>query len=67
LHGGGDKLLTNDSDGRDEAHGGRGRDVCYFSRGDVTRSCEVVKRARFASGTSSIAQDRSAAAFTGGR
>jgi hypothetical protein len=65
LHGGnqGDKLLTNDTDGRDVADGGRGRDVCYISQGDVTRSCEVVRRGTFTAGTSKVAKDRSREAF----
>ena len=62
-----DRLLTNDTDRFDVARGGRGRDICYVSRGDVTRSCEVVRRARFRAGTSNVAEDRRAAAFTGGR
>ena len=65
LHGGdqGDKLLTNDTDGRDVAEGGRGRDVCYVTQGDVTRSCEVVRRGTFTAGTSNVAKDRSREAF----
>ena len=59
----GDKLLTNDTDGRDRANGGRGRDVCYVSQGDATRSCEVVRRATFTAGTSNVAKDRSREAF----
>src|SRR5215212_2690210 len=49
LHGGGDRdrLLTNDTDGFDVAEGGRGRDRCYVSKGDATRSCEVIRRATF--------------------
>ena len=52
-----DKLLTNDTDNRDVANGGRGRDTCYVSRGDATRSCEVLRRATFRAGTSNVAQD----------
>ena len=59
-----DKLLTNDTDGRDVAKGGRGRDICYVSKGDATRSCEQVRRATFTSGTSAVGQDRPVAAFT---
>jgi hypothetical protein len=59
----GDKLLTNDTDGRDVARGGRGRDVCYVSRGDVTRSCEVVREATFTAGTSNVAEDLPREAF----
>jgi hypothetical protein len=42
LYGGdqGDKLLTNDGDGRDVARGGAGRDVCLVDRGDRTVNCE---------------------------
>ena len=45
LHGGdnGDKLLTNDGDGRDVARGGAGRDVCYVDQGDRTVNCNVVR------------------------
>src|SRR5215216_8197665 len=59
----GDKLLTNDTDGRDVANGGQGRDICYVSQGDATRSCEVVRRATFTAGTSNMAKDRSREAF----
>jgi hypothetical protein len=41
----GDRLLTNDGDGRDVARGGRGNDRCLVDRGDSTRSCEEVDRA----------------------
>jgi|SRR5215216_707640 len=60
LHGGdqGDRLLTNDTDGRDLAHGGRGRDVCYVSAGDETRNCEQVHRVR-STGTTNVAEDLS--------
>ena len=45
LYGGarGDKLLTNDGDGRDVARGGGGRDVCYVDPGDRTVGCNVVR------------------------
>jgi Ca2+-binding RTX toxin-like protein len=59
----GDKLLTNDTDGRDRANGGRGRDVCYISEGDATRSCEVVREATFTAGTSDVSRDLSREAF----
>ena len=59
----GDKLLTNDTDGRDRANGGRGRDVCYVSQGDATRSCEVVRRATFRARTTDLSKDLSKAAF----
>jgi hypothetical protein len=36
----GDRLLTNDGDGRDAARGGRGRDTCLTDQGDARRSCE---------------------------
>jgi hypothetical protein len=62
-----DRLLTNDTDNRDRANGGRGRDTCYVSRGDTTSSCEVVRRATFGAGTSDVAQDSSAAAFAEGQ
>ncbi len=58
-----DKLLTNDTDGRDRANGGRGRDVCYVSQGDATRSCEVVRRFSSTAGTSNVAGDLSREAF----
>lgn len=58
----GDKLLTNDGDDRDVARGGRGRDVCYVDQGDRAVNCEVVRR-NDPTGTSSVAQDLSAAAF----
>jgi hypothetical protein len=58
-----DRLLTNDTDRFDVANGGRSRDVCYVSRGDAVRSCEVVRRATFRSGTSSVSQDLSEEAF----
>ena len=65
VHGGDgrDRLLTNDTDGRDRAHGGRGRDICYVSRGDATRSCEVVRRATFTAGSSDLSEDLSREAF----
>jgi Ca2+-binding RTX toxin-like protein len=59
-----DRLLTNDTDRFDVANGGRGRDVCYVSRGDATRSCEVVRRATFRAGTSDVTQDAPVAAFS---
>ena len=59
-----DKLLTNDTDRLDVANGGRARDICYVSRGDKVRSCEVVRRVRFTAGTSNVAQDKPKAAFT---
>ena len=45
LYGGarGDKLLTNDGDGRDVAKGGKGRDICYVDPGDRTVGCNVVR------------------------
>jgi Ca2+-binding RTX toxin-like protein len=58
-----DRLLTNDTDRFDVANGGRGRDVCYVSRGDETRSCEVVRRATFRAGTSDVSKDLSREAF----
>ena len=69
LHGGAsrDRLLSNDTYGRDRANGGRGRDICYVSRGDTTQSCEVVRRATFRAGTSDVAQDISATAFAEGQ
>jgi hypothetical protein len=36
----GDRLLTNDGDGRDAARGGRGRDVCFVDPGDASSSCD---------------------------
>jgi len=38
----GDRLLTNDGDGRDAARGGRGRDTCLVDQGDARRSCERI-------------------------
>jgi len=58
-----DRLLTNDTDGSDTANGGRGRDVCYVSEGDATRSCEVVRRATFTAGASDVSRDLSREAF----
>ena len=58
-----DRLLTNDTDSRDRANGGRGRDTCYVSRGDATSSCEVVRRATFRAGTSDVSKDLSKEAF----
>ena len=65
VHGGDgrDRLLTNDTDSRDRAHGGRGRDTCYVSRGDATRSCEVVRRATFTAGASDVSRDLTREAF----
>jgi len=58
----GDKLLTNDTDGRDVANGGQGRDICYVSQGDATRSCErVIENVR--AGTSAVRQDAPVKAF----
>ena len=59
-----DKLLTNDTDRFDVANGGRGRDICYVSKGDAIRSCEVVRRATFRAGTSDVPADAPKAAFT---
>ena len=39
----GDRVYTNDFDGRDLAAGGRGFDVCYVDAGDQTRSCERIR------------------------
>jgi hypothetical protein len=58
-----DTLLSNDTDKFDVAHGGRDRDVCYVSKGDAIRSCEVVRRATFRVGTSDVSQDFSQEAF----
>ena len=52
----GDKLLTNDGDGRDVAKGGAGRDVCYVDRGDRTVNCNVV-RVRSAGNDATVAED----------
>jgi hypothetical protein len=41
----GDRLLTNDNDGRDSARGGRGNDKCVVDRGDNTSSCSVTVEA----------------------
>jgi hypothetical protein len=64
LHGGSqsDRLLTNDTDGRDIAHGGRGRDTCWVNPGDSTRNCQKVHRVR-STGTTNVAEDLSRAAF----
>jgi hypothetical protein len=64
LHGGSqsDRLLTNDSDGRDLAAGGRGRDTCWVNPGDATRNCQQVHRVR-STGTTNVAEDLSKAAF----
>jgi hypothetical protein len=37
----GDRLLTNDNDGRDAARGGRGHDVCIIDERDAASSCSV--------------------------
>ena len=58
-----DRLLTNDTDRFDLANGSRGRDVCYVSEGDATRSCEVVRRATFRAGTSDLSKDLSQGSF----
>ena len=58
-----DRLLTNDTDRFDVANGGRGRDICYVSRGDTTRSCEVLRRATFRARTTDLSEDLSKAAF----
>jgi hypothetical protein len=63
---GDDRLLTNDGDTKDVIKGGPGHDVCYADRGDTTRSCEVLRRGESA-GTSDVAQDLKAEAFTTGR
>jgi hypothetical protein len=52
----GDKLLSNDGDGRDVIRGGKGRDVCYIDRGDRTRNCNVV-RVRSAGKDATVAED----------
>jgi hypothetical protein len=58
-----DRLLTNDTDGFDVANGGRARDICYVSKRDATRSCQVVRRATFRAGTTDLSKDLSKAAF----
>jgi hypothetical protein len=58
-----DRLLTNDTDRFDVANGGRRRDVCFVSKGDAIRSCEVVRRATFRAGTSNVSKDLSQEAF----
>jgi hypothetical protein len=58
-----DTLLSNDTDKFDVAHGGRDRDVCYVSKGDAVRSCEVVRRATFSAGTTDVSKDLSREAF----
>jgi hypothetical protein len=58
-----DRLLTNDTDRFDVANGGRARDICYVSKGDRTRSCEVVRRATFRAHTTDLSKDLSKAAF----
>ena len=52
----GDKLLSNDGDGRDVVKGGAGRDVCYVDRGDRRVNCEVV-RVRDTVSSSSVGGD----------
>ncbi len=37
----GDRLLTNDNDGRDAARGGRGNDVCIIDDRDAASSCSA--------------------------
>jgi hypothetical protein len=66
LHGAADRdrLLTNDTDGFDVARGGRGRDTCYVSKRDTTRSCEVIRRATFRAGTTDVSNDLSSEEFT---
>jgi Ca2+-binding RTX toxin-like protein len=46
LHGdrGDDRLKSDDLEGRDELHGGRGYDVCIIDTGDSTQGCQKVKR-----------------------
>jgi hypothetical protein len=58
-----DRLLTNDTDMFDVANGGRARDICYVSKGDTIRSCEVVRRATFRAGTTDLSEDLSKEAF----
>jgi hypothetical protein len=58
-----DTLLTNDTDRFDVAAGGRDRDVCYVSKGDAARNCEVVRRATFSAGASNVSKDLSREAF----
>ena len=62
-----DKLLTNDTDNRDVANGGRGRDTCYVGTGDATRSCEVLRRATFRAGTSNIIKTHPSSPLTQSR
>ena len=58
-----DTLLTNDTDRFDVANGGRRRDVCYVSKNDAARSCEVLRRATFRAGTTDVSNDLSKEAF----
>jgi Ca2+-binding RTX toxin-like protein len=58
-----DRLLTNDTDGNDVANGGRARDTCYVSKGDTTRSCEVLRRATLRARTTNLSKDLSKEAF----
>jgi hypothetical protein len=58
-----DTLLSNDTDRFDVANGGRGRDTCYVSKGDATKSCNVLRRATFRAGTSDVSRDLSKEAF----
>ena len=58
-----DRLLTNDTDRFDVANGGRARDICYVSKGDTIRSCEVVRRATFTAHASNVPEDLSKEAF----
>jgi hypothetical protein len=58
-----DTLLSNDTDKFDVANGGPGRDTCYISKGDSTRSCNVTRRATFTAGTSDVSRDLSKEAF----
>jgi Ca2+-binding RTX toxin-like protein len=46
LHGNGgdDRLKSDDLEGRDELHGGRGYDVCIIDTGDSPHGCNKVKR-----------------------
>jgi hypothetical protein len=37
----GDRLLTNDNDGRDAARGGRGNDICIIDERDASSSCSA--------------------------
>jgi hypothetical protein len=48
---------------RDVLNGERGRDTCYVSKGDSTKSCNVIRRATFTAGTSDVSRDLSKEAF----